>query len=76
MIENDKWKELLKYIAQNNYSEDSYLSPFPTHVVECIGLLNKIAELRGISEEQNGEEFNTIVDSIEPEEDDDMYLSI
>ena len=62
---NDIWKELLKYIAENNKMESGFLSPTSKASVDVIGLLNKIAELRGISEEENGMEFNEIADEIE-----------
>lgn len=55
--------ELLQYIASNLETESSFLTPYPTTSVEVIGLLNKIAELRGISEEQNGIEFDIIMDN-------------
>lgn len=61
----DKWKELLKYIAQNNFTESRFLSPSPQTNIEVIGLLDKIAELRGISYIENGEEFNNICDNLE-----------
>lgn len=61
----DKWKELLKYIAQNNFTESKFLSPSPQTNIEVIGLLDKIAELRGISYIENGEEFNNICDNLE-----------
>ena len=53
----DKWKELLKYIAQNNETESRFLSPNPQSNVEIIGLLDEIARLRGITKEENGIEF-------------------
>ena len=59
---NDKFKELLIYIADNIETESSFLSPHPTTSVEIIGLLDKIAELRGITKEENGQEFNSILD--------------
>ena len=61
----DKWKELLKYIAQNNWTEPPFLSPMPQTNIEVIGLLDKIAELREITPKENGEEFNSICDAIE-----------
>lgn len=61
----NKWKELLKYIAENNFTESVFLSPRPQVNIEVIGLLDKIAELRGISREENGKEFNDICDSLE-----------
>lgn len=61
----DKWKELLKYIAENNWTESVFLSPTPQTNIEVIGLLDKIAELRGITREENGKEFNSICDAIE-----------
>lgn len=61
----NKWKELLEYIAQNNFTESVFSSPRPQINIEVIGLLNKIAELRGISYIENGEEFNSICDNLE-----------
>ena len=61
----DKWKELLKYIAKNNWTESVFLSPIPQTNIEVIGLLNKIAELRGITLEENGKEFISICDDID-----------
>lgn len=49
-----KWKELLQYIAENSETESVFLDPYPRTSVEIIGLLDKIAELRGISKEDNG----------------------
>lgn len=60
----DKWKELLEYIAQNHFTESRFLSPSPQVNIEVIGLLDKIAELRGISYIENGEEFNNICDNL------------
>ena len=61
----DKWKELLEYIAQNHFTESIFLSPNPQVNIEVIGLLDKIAELRGISYIENGREFNNICDNLE-----------
>lgn len=58
----DKFKELLVYIAYNNYTESPFMVPNPLTTVEIVGLLDKIAELRGISKEDNGKEFNAILD--------------
>ena len=58
------WKELLIYIAQNMETESRFLTPFPSTSVEIKGLLDKIAELRGISIDDNGEEFNNICDEL------------
>jgi len=60
---DNKFKELLVYIASNTETESIFLSPYPTTSIEVIGLLDKIAELRGITKEQNGQEFNDILDS-------------
>ena len=61
----DKFIELLKYIAENLEMESRFLTTTPNANVEVIGLLDKIAELRDISKEQNGIEFNSIMDSLE-----------
>lgn len=61
----NKWKELLKYIAENNWTESVFSNPRPQTNIEVIGLLDKIAELRGITREENGKEFNFICDAIE-----------
>jgi hypothetical protein len=60
----DKWKKLLTYLAENMWTESSFLKPVPQTNVELVGLLDKIAELRGISQEDNGKEFNSIADSL------------
>ncbi len=57
-------KELLKYIAQNLERESGFLTPFPMTSVEVKGLLDEIARLRGISREENGVEFNQIMDEL------------
>ena len=61
----DKFIELLKYIAENLEVESRFLTTTPNANVEVIGLLDKIAELRGISKKENGIEFNSIMDSLE-----------
>lgn len=60
----NNWEELLLYIAEHIEVESSFLSPIPSANIEVIGLLDKIAELRGISKEENGIEFNNICDRI------------
>ena len=60
----EQWKELLQYIAENSKTESVFLNPYPETSVEIIGLLDKIAELRGISKEDNGIEFNEIIDTL------------
>ena len=62
MSEDNKFIELLKYIANNLETESMFLTTTPQTSVEVVGLLDKIAELRGISKEENGMEFNTILD--------------
>ena len=59
------WEELLSYIAKNMETESNFLAPINNTNVEIIGLLDKIAELRGISKEQNGKEFNEICDKLQ-----------
>ena len=63
-MEQCKWKELLQYIAENSNTESVFLDPYPETSVEIIGLLDKIAELRGISKKDNGLEFNQIIDRL------------
>lgn len=58
-------KELMIYIAKNAEMSSQFLSPIQTASIEVTGLLDKIAELRGISNEQNGIEFNQICDELE-----------
>ncbi len=58
----DKWTELLVYISENLNTESLFETPNPSTSVEVIGLLDKIAELREISQEENGIEFNEIMD--------------
>jgi hypothetical protein len=72
----DKWKELLKYIAQNNETESRFLSPNPQSNVEIIGLLDEIARLRGITKEENGREFNSICDALEEGEVEDIIKEL
>lgn len=60
----EKFKDLLKYIAKNHWTESIFSSPNPQTNVEIVGLLDKIAELRGITPEQNGLEFNEILDDL------------
>ena len=54
--------ELLKYIAQNMWTESRFMYANPSTHIEVSGLLDKIAELRGIPEEINGQEFDKICD--------------
>ena len=61
----DKFIELLRYIAENLEIESRFLTTNPNANIEVVGLLDKIAELRGISKEENGIEFNSIMDSLE-----------
>lgn len=57
--------ELIEYIANNLITESIFSTPYPTTSVEVIGLLDKIAQLRGIDKIENGKQFNTILDKIE-----------
>lgn len=61
---DEKFIELLKYIGENLWTESAFLSPQPQANIEVIGLLDKIAELRGVTKEENGEDFNKIMDSL------------
>ena len=56
--------ELLLYIAKNIQTESAFLYPYPTTTIEIIGLLDKIAELRNIEVETNGDEFNEIIEDL------------
>ena len=59
----DQFVELLRYISKNMETEPLYINPInPQTSVEVKGLLDKIAELRGITKDQNGLEFNQICD--------------
>ena len=58
------WKELLTYLAKNMETESKFLTTRPITSVEITGLLDKIAELRGITPKTNGEEFNNICDEL------------
>ena len=58
-------KSLLEWIAKNNFMESQFLTPQPSSNVDTTGLIDKIAELRGISKEENGNEFNNIADNLE-----------
>lgn len=55
--------ELLKYIAENLEVESIFLTPCPTASVGVVGLLDKIAELRNVNREFNGQQFNDILDN-------------
>ena len=58
-------KSLLEWIAKNNFMESTFLTPHPSSNIDTMDLLDKIAELRGISKEENGEEFNSIADNLQ-----------
>ena len=58
------FKELMICIAKNVYTESIFLSPDSNSYIDVIILLDKIAELRGISNEENGLEFNEIIDNL------------
>ena len=64
MVETINVQELLLYIAKNINSSSPFISPTIEHSVEVMGLLDKIAELRGITPTANGKEFNQILDNI------------
>ena len=55
--------QLLIYIAENLNISSGFLSPQQEATVEVIGLLNEIARLRGITLNENGEEFNQIMET-------------
>lgn len=62
----EKWKELLTFIAKNNHMDSPFLYAGPLGAsVDVTSLLEKIAELRGISNKENGKEFNEICDNLE-----------
>ena len=56
--------ELFKYLDENMETESRFLTSTPSTYIEIVGLLDKIAELRGISKEDNGREFNKIADDL------------
>lgn len=64
MEETINVRELLLYIAKNINSSSPFLSPTIEHSVEVMGLLDKIAELRGITPTANGKDFNNILDTL------------
>ena len=59
---------LLQYIGENLQTESGYLTPQPSTSVEIVGLIDKIAELRGISKDENGHDFNQIMHMLELEQ--------
>jgi len=61
-MNNEIAQQLLTYIGNNLETESRFLTPYPSTTINVIGLLDKIAELRGITEEENGIEFNEIMD--------------
>lgn len=63
-LNDETTKELLKYLAENMETESHFLTPKPNTTVEIVGLLDKIAELRGISEEENGVDFNKVANNL------------
>lgn len=54
--------ELLNYIVDNMFLKSPFSNPHTNTHIELVGLLDKIAELRNISKEQNGREFNSIIE--------------
>ena len=58
-------KNLLKYIAENLETESILLSHSPVTMIEVRGLLDAIAKFRGITEEENGREFDEIMRELE-----------
>ena len=64
MTEKEKWVNLLRWLTVNNWVESRFLTPVPQANVNLVELLDKIAELRGISKEENGIEFNNIIDDL------------
>lgn len=57
--------ELFEFIAENSEAESSFLTPYPVYSVSTQDLLDKIAELRGISKEENGREYNEVADKVD-----------
>ncbi|NCD07324.1 MAG: hypothetical protein EOL97_14520 [Spirochaetia bacterium] len=55
--------ELYKFIAAKSEKEDVFLNPFASYNVNSIALLNKIAELIGETEEENGIYYNKVLDA-------------
>ena len=60
----EKWLELLKFIAENMQTQNDWGHRTYTSV-EVTNLLDKIAELREITPSENGEQFNQICDSLD-----------
>ena len=55
--------ELLEWIVDNMQTESIFLTPIPSTTVGVVELLDKIAELRGISKEENGRQFNNVIEA-------------
>ncbi len=66
----ENWKKLLEYIANNLSVSSPYMYVDQYATIDVDGLLEEIAQLRGISNEENGAQFNAIMNSIEQNEDD------
>ena len=56
--------ELLTFIAKNMETESIFLTPRPITTIKVGLLLDKIAKMRDICCEDNGQEFNAIADSL------------
>jgi hypothetical protein len=54
--------KLFELIHQIAYGESVFLSPYRSYIVDLKGLLDGIAEMRGITHEQNGIQYNEVCD--------------
>lgn len=55
--------EFLEWIVDNMQIESRFLTPNPSASVDVVELLDKIAKLRGISKEENGRQFNNVIEA-------------
>lgn len=61
---NDKAvQELFQFLIEN-HQNNAFLSPFVQPTIDLFDLLDKIADIRGISHEQNGMEYNQALDNV------------
>ena len=58
-------EELFTFLSKNLEVESVFLTPFPDASINLISLLDKIADLRGISHRENGEEFNEVMNKLQ-----------
>mgnify|MGYP003405018158 CR=1 FL=1 len=61
---NDKAvQELFQFLIEN-HQNNTFLSPLAQPTIDLFDLLDKIADIRGISHEQNGMEYNQALENI------------